>query len=297
MNESQQAQTATEKGNAPLTASQKIGQTKKYLNWMLGNLNYQQSYGTLMPAVAQETAKLIATLPANDAMSFLNKHPALKNTALGTAVSQYAQQVGAAPAQPGNAATKPAYDPLALQTMWHDVFGPAFNQTVKIAGNAGPGYLAGMQQAIAGSNASPQQKQLMMGDAQATAALLQNTAFTPAGKPRAAAQVPFDTLIANLQQSANAAGMAAGEAQRAAGMAMYGQTGMGGLGTTGLGTTGISGLGGLTGGTTGTTGSLSPTQSAALLQQSLAGSQTSPTTLSQARATNPYLPNMPGYLP
>jgi hypothetical protein len=240
--------------------------TLDQLNALISDPQYTAVAGTGAAALAGQIGKLLSTLPYNVANQWISKNSGkggvLSNTPLGTAVTNYMQTGGA----PSQATNKPIWDPLALQTMWHDVFGPAFNQASQIAGSVGPGYLNSMQQAIAGSNASPQAKQQMLGNAQATANLIQQTG--KAATSQAATQIPFDTLIAQLQQASGTAQLAQGSAEKAI---AYGQAApfLGGAGT--------SGLGGGTG--------ISPITAGGYLNSALTGTQTS----------NPLSPNIPGY--
>jgi hypothetical protein len=262
---------------AKKTAQQKIQDTINSLNDMIAGASYPQMYGAGSTAFGSQIGQKLATLPATVAQQWLNQHQgALKNTPLYNAITSSAKAVGAPAAAAG--AQRAAYDPLALQTMWHDVFGPAFNNAVKIAGGAGSQYLQGMQQAIAGSNASPAQQKAMLGQAQAQAALINNTAFTPQGNPRAAAQIPFDTLLGTLGQATAAAQAAGGEAakvygvQQAAAAAPY---------YTGTGSTG---------------GNLSTSGAGALLNPLIGGSSATPASaISANQTTNPLMPNIPGY--
>ena len=275
----QEKQTKQQQAAAQKSAQQKIQDTLNQLNNMIAGASYTQVSGTGAAALGSQIGQLLATLPNATANQWLNQHSnTLKNTPLGNAITTSAQQTNAtgATAQP----QKPIWDPLALQTMWHDVFGPAFTQASKLAGNVGPGYLAGMQQAIAGSNASPQQRQQLSGDALATANLLQQVGKT--GTQAAAAQIPFDSLIAALQQASGAAQLAQGEAQK---QIAYGQTAM----TAPLfgGTTGSSG-----------TGALNTAQAGNLLNSALGGSSAlTPAAAINANQTNPLMPNFPGYIP
>jgi hypothetical protein len=196
----------SQKGEAKARA-QHVEDVKRQVNEMLAGASYAQTHGADVNTLAQKIAPLIAQLPSADAQQLMGSG-LLKGTPLGTAVGNFAVQ-GPAAGQPAKPAA-PAFDPLALQTMWHDVFGPAYNQARQMVGTVGPGYLAGMNQAIAGAHQSPQATKQLQGQATMMANLLQGygnnqVAAVPAG-------MSFDTLI-------NALGTYAGAAQQAQGAA------------------------------------------------------------------------------
>lgn len=165
-------------------------------------------------------------------------------------------------------AQKPLWDPLALQAMWGTVFKPIFDQVAKISGGSAQDYLANMNSLIAGSHQSPQAMAQDQSQAGAQAQLLQQ--LSKSSLQGVAAQPSFDALIAALQQASGAAQLYQGEAQKAIA-----------YGTNLNAAQAFSNPGG---GTTPTgTGTLTPTQTAALLQGALAGSQTS----------NPLMPQAP----
>src|SRR5215469_7705924 len=183
-----------------------------WINDQVSKAQYTAISGYGAQALGQQIGAKLAQLPSNIAQKWLNDQAkgALKGSPLLSSITSAAQNYGAP--TPATTANKPIWDPLALQTMWHDVFGPAMQQAEGMTNATGANYLSAMKDAIAGSNASPQQQQAMLARAQAQSNLLQNnaTAQTKAG----IAQIPFDTLIYNLQQGAGAASLAQGEAQK-----------------------------------------------------------------------------------
>jgi hypothetical protein len=202
---------ATKAGQAKAQkeAAQKVEDIKKQIIDLTANASYAETHGADVNALAQKIAPLIAQLPSADAQQLMGSG-VLKGTPLGTAVGNYAVQ-GPAAGQPAKPAAA-SYDPLALQTMWKSVFGPAFDQASKIAGTVGPGYLAGMNQAIAGAHQTPQAAQQLQGQALAQANLLQQFAKTQA--QNVPAGMTLDTLINALGQASGAAQLAQGAAEK-----------------------------------------------------------------------------------
>jgi hypothetical protein len=202
---------ATKAGQAKAQkeAAQKVEDIKKQIADLTANASYAQTHGAQVNTLAQQIAPLIAQLPTADAQQLMGSG-ILKGTALGTAVGNYVAQ-GPAAGQPAKPAA-PSYDPLALQTMWKSVFGPAFDQASKIAGTVGPGYLAGMNQAIAGAHQTPQAAQQLQGQALAQANLLQQFAKTQA--QNVPGGMTLDTLINALGQASGAAQLAQGAAEK-----------------------------------------------------------------------------------
>lgn len=173
------------------------------------------------------------------------------------------------------AAPAPSYDPLALQQMWANVFGPVFAQAANIAGNAGPDYLSAMTNAIQGSHQSQQVEGQQLSQAKAMSDLLQT--FAGNQLQQVATGPAYDQLISWLQQATGAAQQAQGAAEK--GIA-YG---------TNLNAAAAFGVPSATAATS--ANNLSPQQAAALTQQALSGTQTGPTaTTGGAAATNPLLP-------
>jgi hypothetical protein len=201
--------------------AQKIEGIKKQINDLLTGsggaalVGAAQVQGAGAGALAQKVGALLAQLPYADYNQMIAAHQnVLKGTPLGTAVTNAVQAAGA----PGGAAAKPAapsYDPLALQTMWSSVFGPAFKQASQIAGTAGTGYLAGMNQAIAGAHQSPQAAQQLQGQSQAMANLLQQFGRTSA--QNVPAGLTIDSIVNALAQASGAAQQAYGEAEKQVG--------------------------------------------------------------------------------
>lgn|SRR5215472_2096727 len=281
----QQAQTrTTQQQTAQRTAAAKKAAADHQqgiidqLNNLISSAQYTQVTGQGAQALGGQIQRLLAQLPYNVANTWMQKNSGkgglLAGTALGTAVQQASQQA-AGPTGPA----KPTFDPLALQTMWSQVFGPAWNAASQMAGSVGPGYLSSMQQAIAGSNASPQQRQQMLGQAGAMANMLQATSR---GQTQAsAAQIPFDTLINALSQATGAAQLAQGQSEKAI---AYGQA---------LPFTSGSTTGGATG--------LSPLASSNLLNTALGqpspGAAISSQQTSSTAGTNPLMPQFGGYVP
>jgi hypothetical protein len=251
------------------SAAQKVEDTKKQLNTYLSGLTMAQLQGPGASQVAQKVAGMLGSLPYNDAQQIMNSNPFLKgNTPLAQAVTS-AIQAGPTPAAP--TAAKPSYDPLALQTMWHDVFGPAWQQASKIAGNAGTGYMDAMKNAIAGSNLPPGMQKEQTANATAMGNLLNQ--FGQNQSQMTMAGPSYDQLIAALGQATGAAQLAQGSAEKSI---AYGQAAPFITGST----------------STSTTNPLSSVAGAqALLNQSIAGGQTSSAPAAQT-ATNPLYPNI-----
>jgi hypothetical protein len=188
--------------------AQRIESMKSEWGNIVNNLTQTQAAGTGAQSTAIWLARIAGGLPTGDASKLIGKLP--QN--LQTLVNQYiANPPSAGPA--GTAAgAKPAYDPLALQTMWHDVFGPIFNQTSKMAGAAGGDYMSAMNQAIAGSNLPASEQKQLTAQSGATGALLNQLA---AQQTRSVATQPaYDQMIYNLQQAAAAAAAAQGEYEK-----------------------------------------------------------------------------------
>jgi hypothetical protein len=256
---------------------QKLQDTLDTLNEDLKNAQWTDFNGQGAGSLGQKIGGQLAQLPNQVALNWLKQNNGvLKNTGLLTAISNAAYAYNAPPTT--TAATKPVYDPLALQTMWHDVFGPAWNSAMKQASSSGQPYLSAMQNAIAGSNASPAQQQQMKANAQSQAALLSSLGQKQA--VGSATQIPYDTLIATLQQGSAAATAAQGEAEKVYGVQQAAATAPY-----------------LTGQTTGTVGS---STAGSLLQSALGGSTNAQTLtpaqqISANQTTNPLYPNIPGY--
>jgi len=260
--------TTTDTGDPKAAAKAAAAKQKDILNQLnsaVSTAGYTDVNGQGVTAFSQRIADLLSQLPANvanqwmtkTASGFFKSYPTVQ-TAVSNAVQSYGM-----PASTTGGLAQPFYDPLALQTMWKDVFGPAFNTASQLAGSVGPGYLSSMQQAIAGSNATPQNKAQMTSQAQAMANLLQG--YGKAQTTAAAAQIPYDTLISTLQGGAQAAQTAAGQYEMLKG---YGAA-MPFLNTSGTG------------------GALTPSGAAATVQSALGGATTPTAT------TNPFYPRTP----
>lgn len=184
-----------------------------------------------------------------------------------------AAPAAAAPATKAGA-PPPTYDPLALQQMWANVFGPIFNQTAKMMGNIGPDYLTAMSNAIGGSNQSAQAKAQQLSQAKAMSDLLNQ--YGQSNLQQVATGPTLDTLMGWLQQATGAAQQAQGVAEK--NIAYGGSV----LNAQALG---VNSPATSSAGATGTT--ISPQQAAALTQSALSGNQTGSAT---GGSTNPLNP-------
>jgi hypothetical protein len=249
------------------------------MNELIKNASYPDMYGAGVGTLGSQIGRLLAQLPANVASMWLsqNQHIFKNAPQLGQAITSTAQSAGG-PAATTKAAG-PVYDPLALQTMYNDVFRPVLQQANALASQSGNDYLSAMKQAIAGSNASPAQQKQQLNQAQVMSALLNNAGIKqPAA---AAAQIPFDSLLAVLGQASGAATAAQGEAEKAYAVGQTAATAPY-----------------FTGGATGATSALSPGGAANTLNSALSFNPSATINASQTTNpnANPLMPTLP-YVP
>lgn len=190
-------------------------------NTLTKTLLSSQVNGPQASSIAAKLANIANQLPYETAQGLLKKLP--QNTQLSGFVSQYMQNPSLA-TQTASAQPASAYDPLALQTMWHDVFGPLMNTMVNAKGTGssqtvGSNYASAMNQALAGSNLPANERSQLTGQNAATGQLMQQIANQQAGS--VATQPSYDQMINWLQQATGAAQLAQGEYEK---NVSYGQT-------------------------------------------------------------------------
>jgi len=256
-----QAQQAQQKKQQAL----RVESMKQEFSTIVSGLTPAQVSGPQAQATAIWLARIASSLPYADAQSLLGKLP--QNSTLSGLVQQYITNPQAANAA-GQGAAKPTYDPLALQTMWHDVFGPIFDQTSKMAGSAGQDYMTAMNNSIAGSNLPANQQAQLKAQSGATGALLQQLASQQTKS--VATQPAYDQMIAALQQASGAAQLAQGEYEK---QIAYGQAAP------------------FLGGSSGATGATGGININALLGGGAAGTGAVPA--AGGTAANPLYPNLP----
>lgn len=218
-------------------AQQQYQQLLSQWNQTLGSMGVAgltagQVQGPAGQALAQKLAAIAAKMPNSQATSLIGQLP--KN--LQTLVNGYIAQPPA-PTSSASQQQSAMFDPLALQTMWKDVFGPALQSSKSLLQNTGSDYISAMTDVINQSNLPQSQKNQQLAEAKATGSMEQQLAGD--SYSAAISKIPYDYITQALSTAAAQAQLAREASERAVAYGV-GQTAASGAGASGATGTQIS---------------------------------------------------------